>query len=284
MKNFYLLSILLILSVVNHSQTFLNSDKNGDGDNYIFFNHQPILTEPLNQITPDWIYDTKAIILSSLKSADVNGDGIKEIIVSTYDTIPGSPYGAGLIFVLDLAGNNLAGWPLRMVGAPIPATVTIGDIDNNDSMEVVVGSWDKLYAFDFRGNLKPGFPQNLGTSQASTLFDLDKDGTLEIIYPSDNKNLYIFKSDGTLLSGWPQALPELPGSPAIADIDNDDEFEIVAGTFQGPVGPDPFKLYAWEIDGNVINGFPVSLSGVIKSTPAKSKMIALGPLCNMPST
>jgi len=60
----------------------------------------------------------------------------------------------------------------------------------------------------------------------------------------------------------------MPGSPAIADIDNDGEFEIVAGTFQGPVGPDPFKMYAWEIDGSIINGFPVTLSGVIKSTPA----------------
>jgi hypothetical protein len=114
----------------------------------------------------------------------------------------------------------------------------------------------------------PGFPINLGTSQASTLFDLDKDGTLEIIYPSDNNKLYVFKYDGTLLTGWPQALPEMPGSPAVADIDNDGEFEIVTGTFQGPVGPEPFLLYAWENNGTIINGFPVSLSGVIKSTPA----------------
>ncbi len=268
MKKLYFLSILLIFSAVNFSQSFINSNHQEDGINYLLFNHQPRFIESVNQITPDWIYDTKAIILSSLKSADLNGDGIKEIIVSTYDTIPGSPYGAGLIYVLDITGNNLAGWPLRMVGVPIPATVSIGDLDNDDSLEVVVGSWNRLYAFDLHGNMKLGFPKNFGTSQTSTLFDLDKDGTLEIIYPSDNNNLYIFNSDGSLFPGWPQALPELPGSPAIADIDNDDEFEIVAGTFQGPVGPDPFDLYAWEIDGNVINGFPVSLSGVIKSTPA----------------
>jgi hypothetical protein len=114
----------------------------------------------------------------------------------------------------------------------------------------------------------PGFPKNFGTSVAATLFDVDKDGFLEIIYPSSNKNLYVFRNDGSLLTGWPQVLPEMPGSPAVADIDNDDEFEIVAGTFEGPVSPDPFLLYAWENDGNVISGFPIALSGVIKSTPA----------------
>ena len=201
MKKLYFLSILLIFSAVNFSQSFINSNHQEDGINYLLFNHQPRFIESVNQITPDWIYDTKAIILSSLKSADLNGDGIKEIIVSTYDTIPGSPYGAGLIYVLDITGNNLAGWPLRMVGVPIPATVSIGDLDNDDSLEVVVGSWNRLYAFDLHGNMKLGFPKNFGTSQTSTLFDLDKDGTLEIIYPSDNNNLYIFISDGSLFPG-----------------------------------------------------------------------------------
>ena len=261
-------TFLFILSKLNFSQTFLSSDKNQDGSNYLIFKNQKALTEHLNQIIPDWIYDTQAPIFSGLKSADVNGDGVKEIVVSTFDTTDGNPYGAGLIYVLDKDGNNLAGWPKRLVGAPIPATVSIDDINNDGAMELVVGSWNQLFVFDYQGNNIPGFPKNLGTSVTATLYDLDKDGYLEIIYPSSNKNLYIFKYDGNSFTGWPQTLPEMPGSPAVADIDNDGEFEIVAGTFQGPVGPDPFKMYAWESDGSVINGFPVTLSGVIKSTPA----------------
>jgi len=268
MKKNLLLSILFIYSGVNFSQTFIESNQMKDEKNYLLFNHNPLSSESINQIIPDWIFNTKAPILSSLKAADINGNGAKEVVLSNYDTTTGNSYGAGMIYIIDMAGNNLNGWPIRMVGAPIPATVSIGDINNDDSLEIVVGSWDRLYVFNSRGNMLPGFPINLGTSQASTLFDIDKDGTLEIIYPSDNNNLYIFKYDGTMFSGWPQALPDLPGSPAIADIDNDNEFEIVAGTFQGPVGPDPFLLYAWENNGTIINGFPISLSGVIKSTPA----------------
>jgi hypothetical protein len=268
MKKYLLPGILLVFSVVNFSQTFLNSDKDKDGKNYLLFDHQPFSKGSINQITPDWMYDTKAPILSSLKSGDIDGDGIQEIVISTYDTTAGNQYGAGLIYIIKMDGTDLQGWPLRMVGAPIPATVSIGDINGNDSIEIAVGSWNKLYVYDNEGNMLPGFPQNYGTSQAATLFDLDRDGNLEIIYPSSNKNLYIFKHDGSFLNGWPQTLPEMPGSPAVADIDNDEEYEIVTGTFQGPVGPDPFKLYAWETNGTIIDGFPINLSGVIKSTPA----------------
>ena len=267
-KTLLTVTFLFIISILNFSQTYLSSDENLGVGNDLLFNNKPGYDKHLNQIIPDWIYDTEAPILSSLKSADVNGDGIKEIVVSTFDTTDGNPYGAGLIYVLDTEGNNLAGWPKRIVGAPIPATVSVGDVNNDDIMEIVVGSWNQLFVFDYQGNNVAGFPKSLGTSVTASLYDLDKDGYLEIIYPSSNKNLYIFKYDGSSLSGWPQTLPEMPGSPAIADIDNDGEFEIVTGTFQGPVGPVPFKMYAWEMDGNIINGFPVTLSGVIKSTPA----------------
>ena len=267
-KILLLITFPFILSNLNFSQTYLSSDKNQDGSNYLVFNQQKSIIEHSNQIVPDWIYDTQAPIFSGLKSADVNGDGVKEIVVSTFDTTDGNPYGAGLIYVLDTDGNNLTGWPKRIVGAPIPATVSIGDVNQDGAMELVVGSWNQLFVFDYQGNNIPGFPKNLGTSVTATLYDLDKDGDLEIIYPSSNKNLYIFKYDGSSFAGWPQTLPEMPGSPAVADIDNDGEFEIVAGTFQGPVVPDPFKMYAWESDGSVISGFPVTLSGVIKSTPA----------------
>jgi hypothetical protein len=268
MKKILPITFLFVLSNLNFSQTYLSSDENHAGNGYSSFNNKTNFVDHLNQIVPDWIYDTQAPILSSLKSADVNGDGIKEIVVSTFDTTDGNPYGAGLIYVLDTVGNNLAGWPKRLVGAPIPATVSIGDVNHDGAMEIVVGSWNQLFVFDSLGNNIPGFPKNLGTSVTATLYDLDKDGYLEIIYPSSNKNLYIFRYDGSSFAGWPQTLPEMPGSPAVADIDNDGEFEIVAGTFQGPVVPDPFKMYAWESDGGIINGFPVTLSGVIKSTPA----------------
>ncbi len=266
-KILLLLSCLSFLSTQIISQTFINSDESLDSKDYLKFSRKSFITKQANQIEPDWIFDTKATILSSLKCGDLNADGIKEVVISTMDT-SSNPYAGGFIFVLDIEGNNLNGFPKRITGSPIPATVAIGDLNNDDSLEIVVGSWNQLLVYDQHGNMLPGFPKNFGTSVAVTLFDVDKDGFLEIIYPSSNKNLYVFNYDGSLVTGWPQTLPEMPGSPAIADIDNDSEFEIVAGTFEGPVSPDPFYFYAWESDGNIMNGFPIALSGVIKSTPA----------------
>ena len=266
-KILQLLSCFSFFSVQVFSQTLISSDQSLDDKAYLNFNHSISLSEQLNQVVPDWIYDTKATILSSLKSGDLNADGVKEIIISTMDT-SSNPYAGGFLYVLDTDGNNLTGWPKRIAGSPVPATVAIGDIDNDDSLEVVVGSWSQLLVYDHHGNMLPGFPKNYGTSQAATLFDIDKDGFFEIIYPSSNNNLYVFNNDGSLLTGWPQTLTEMPGSPAVADIDNDEEFEIVTGTFQGPVSPDPFLFYAFENDGNIVNGFPIPLSGVIKSAPA----------------
>jgi hypothetical protein len=266
-KFLLLLSCFSFLSSQIFCQNFISSYKGLDDKSSLIFNHSTSFTEQANQIIPDWIYETKATVLSSLKCGDLNADGVKEIVISTMDT-SSNPYAGGFIYVLDINGNNLTGWPKRIIGTPVTATVAIGDLNNDDSLEIVVGSWNQLLVYDHRGEMLPGFPKSFGTSQAATLFDIDKDGYLEIIYPSSNKNLYVFNNDGSLQTGWPQFLPEMPGSPAVADIDNDDEYEIVTGTFEGPVGPDPFLLYAFEYDGNVINGFPIPLSGVIKSTPA----------------
>ena len=50
----------------------------------------------------------------------------------------------------------------------------------------------------------------------------------------------------------------------MADIDGDGELEIAAGTYAGPVGPDPYEVYVWELDGSVVPGFPVATSGTVK--------------------
>ena len=100
MKKLLILIILLVFSVVNFSQTFLNITEDKDEMNYLLFNYQDISTKSINQIIPEWIYDTGAPILSGLKSGDIDGDGIKEIVISTYDTTDGNQYGAGLIYII----------------------------------------------------------------------------------------------------------------------------------------------------------------------------------------
>ncbi len=231
-------------------------------DFFITNTDQTILLEKRER---DWNYHTQSPVLSALKIADLDGDGIKDVIMTTYGHQP-NPYSSGLVYAIDINGNDLPGWP-KQVGSPISATAAIGDINNDGITDIVVGSWSTLYVWDSSGNPLPGFPIYHGANKSPVLFNVDEDEELEIIYPTGN-SLYIFNYDGTVLPGWPVSAPEDIGSPAIADIDNDGEFEFVAGTYQGPVVPESFEIYAWNIDGSVVDGFPFETCGVVKAAPA----------------
>jgi hypothetical protein len=225
--------------------------------------------EKMHSIQPvdvtDWSIILGVPMLSSLHIADLDNDGVFEIICTTYGPPP-NPYSAGQIAVFDVDGNPFPGWPVT-TSSPFPATAAIGNVDGDDHLEIVVGDWSNMYALNHDGTLVSGWPIANGISYSPALEDIDGDGDLEIIYPSGNF-LYIRHGDGTLLDGWPVFAPETVGSPAIADIDEDGEMEIIAGTLSGPTNPDPYEVYVWNKDGSVLTGFPVATSGVVISTPA----------------
>jgi hypothetical protein len=261
------LIILLIYMVAKGSlfckTEFIKSSSSDTGEDLVINNsHQ---TNLLKNRERDWNYHTQSPVLSSLKIADLDGDGVKDIIMTTYGHQP-NPYGAGFVYAIDINGNDLPGWP-KQVGSPFSATAAIGDINNDGITDIVVGSWSTFYVWDSSGNLHPGFPLYYGAHKSPVLFNVDDDEELEIIYPSGS-SLYIFNYDGSILPGWPVSAPYDIGSPAIADIDNDDEYELVAGTFQGPVVPESFEIYAWNMDGSVVEGFPFETCGVVKAAPA----------------
>jgi len=217
--------------------------------------------------TPDWIYYSNAPMLSSLTFADVNGDSIEELIATTYGTGP-NPYSEGIIYVIDLDGTNLPGWP-KTISSPIPSTPAIGDLDGDGLNEIFVGSWNQAHLLNDDGSYAPGWPLSYGAYYSPSLEDIDNDGDLEIVYPSSNSFLYIFEGDGTPLPGFPVSVPhDYPGTPAVGDIDGDGEIEIISGINRGPVTSGQFELYAWNMDGSIVDGFPVFLCGIIKSSPA----------------
>jgi hypothetical protein len=212
-----------------------------------------------------WAYCTAAPILGSVRIADVSGDGYDDIVVATYGQGP-NPYQEGYIHVIDRFGSALPGWPVQTPSC-IPATAGVGDLDGDGTQEIVVGDWLSLSVYRSDGSVYPGWPKWLTTYQSCCLEDVDGDGDLEIIHPQDDR-LSVYHHHGATLPGWPYQCPESVTAPSVADIDGDGAPEIVAGTYQGPTSPDPFEVYAWELDGTVMPGFPFATSGTVKSTPA----------------
>ena len=213
----------------------------------------------------DWSIQLNAPMTSSLKLADVTGDGYQEVVATTYGPQP-NPYNGGRVFVVDKDGEILPGWPLE-TNSPFSSGAAIGDVDDDGDMEIAVGSWSSMYLLNADASNYEGWPIGTGVNYAPSLADIDGNGDLEIIYPSGNI-LYVRNHDGSYFDNFPVSAPEQLGSPAIGDIDNDGQLEIIACTLAGPVGPDPYEIYAWKLDGTVMDGFPVATSGVVKSTPA----------------
>lgn len=184
---------------------------------------------------------------SGVSFADINNDGYLEIIAGSTDNT---------VHIWDYLGNELSGWPITLPSM-VQSKVAIGDIDNNGDLEIVIAARDGyVYVYHHNGTIFTGWPQNANGViglVAPALFDLDQNGDLEIIMPQMQSgqpgHVYVWHHDGQVYTGWPQNTDYLAvATPAVADIDNDGLFEIVALSY--------YSVYVWDQDGNVKPGWP----------------------------
>ncbi|NLE45252.1 MAG: VCBS repeat-containing protein [Chloroflexi bacterium] len=195
-------------------------------------------------------------IWSSAALADLDGDGLNEIILGT-DSHP--QYNGGSVWVF--RGNNTIypGWPVYTTQI-IQSSPAVADLNGDGTLEIVVGTGTnypgtggyKVYAFDRNGGNFPGWPVatsgNMPNSPA--LADLDGDGKMEVIIgcgaepdfanPSicNGNHMYVLRYNGTAMPGYPasvrKAIPWDPAAygavaipPVIADINGDAKAEIL---------------------------------------------------------
>ncbi len=225
---------------------------------------------------------------SSPKLADVNRDGVLDILVGTGD---------GRVHVRSgVTGDALLGFPVstdpiavhpsraydyREVPVPresILASLAADDLDQDGRTEIVAASLEgKIYVWDDHGRLRAGFPVTTdprfsnpanrnksndtdpAVSGAPTLVNLDgpEEANLEIVVAAWDGQVYAWRSNGTLVDGFPVRLADrnkvtvdestgvvaaiagtqlgsrpakVVGSPAVGDLDGDGFAEILVGS------------------------------------------------------
>ena len=148
-------------------------------------------------------------------------------------------------------------WPVslsEMAGHP----ASIGDVDADGRLEVVITTGDALQVFDREGQLlmsqSTGFDPFVGPA---ALGDLDRDGDLEIVAATHGSDVHGWHHDGGVLAGqWPIDAANLGAIAglSIANLEGSADPEVVA------TGSGGFAT-VFQSDGSTRAGWPQTLMG-----------------------
>ncbi len=174
--------------------------------------------------------------------ADLDGDGYLDIVLATaegnfdasfggdaggwtcpYDAPAGgiNGYCGGSVYVFDRQANVLPGFPRYFLEA-MGSTPAVADVNNDGRAEIFVGAGDYYYKFS---------PD----------------------HPTYGLRMYGLDFQGNDLPGWSGGKSVGAGvqsSASIGDIAGDSQPEIVVGGMNR-------RLYAWNVDGSAVSGFPM---------------------------
>lgn len=176
------------------------------------------------------------------------------------------------VYGLHHDGTPVVGWPVTMGRyTSSNSTIAAGDIDGDGDLELTCGSnttANRVFVWHHNGALAEGWPVRLHSwvNTSPSLADFDMDGDLEIVV-SNADNLEssefitcVFNNDGTIADGWPQEMVHSAYgcSPAIGDIDQDGELEIVSAPSWNFTEQYAW-IYAWNFDGTPADGWPLQI-------------------------
>lgn len=194
---------------------------------------------------PDYYFDSTPVV------CDLNGDGVKDILISARPT---SGAQQRQLFVIDQNGNVLSGWgsnqkvPLKNDIATSHMPV-VGDINNDGVLEVIALGENCIKIWKKGGTLLREIPMvNIPNSLSSInpiLADIDGDNKAEIVFGYKSL-IHAYKYDGSQAEGFPLnvdgGVREIQASVCVADVTGNGKNNLVAGVEE--------KIYMWETEGN----------------------------------
>ena len=262
---------------------------------------------PIDVCHPENCGNRAARIITSVSVGDLEGDGDLDFVFGTNETTGGDKYSVTHAFD-GLSGTPLEGWPIKdaglvneaallpLIGEGHPASVALGDIDQDGTLEIVdaimLGQTDVLnaqgevfldlaYAADKYGEKSDSNePSFVAMSGNPALGDVNGDGILDPIMGGAGTYAVVSLAlstaldfqhvlggwdgaTGEFLEGWPRQIEDFQFlvAPAIADISGDGMPEVIYASAGYVVG-------AWDAQGRVPEGWPKFTGQWVLGSPA----------------
>jgi hypothetical protein len=196
------------------------------------------------------------MVHSSPTIADVDGDGVNDVVVASHD---------GVVRVFKADGRAARGWPQSVSVVPgfrvgIDAAPTVADLDRDGSAEVVIGAGllrdprqhGGVVVFNRNGTTRWRFrtqDRRAGADGysdavfgAPAVGDVTGDGYPEVVFGSYDHHIYVLDRHGRNVPGSPFYNEDTVwSSPALADVDGDGGVEVFIGTDQSPGGQEDVR-------------------------------------------
>lgn len=192
---------------------------------------------------------TSDAVISSPVAWDLDGDGVLEIAVGSWD---------GYLYLLDADLGDLPGWP-KFSRRGFFSSPALADLDGDGQLEVLIGSEaGMLYAWHADGSDVEGFPVDLGYKLWASPVVLDSDQ----IAIGGKEQMFVVDRRGQPAAGWPQPMQGWPDATAAYAAG------LLAVTTLTPGDPSRGWVYVWQENGTLVSGFPVKLPVDSDSSPA----------------
>lgn len=195
---------------------------------------------------------------------DIDNDGEKDIVI----------YSSESRYIFNLDGTTKAGFPIhtdpnQRYSYQSPLLV---DFDGNQQYEIVGsthGDAPQFYVLNSDGSFHNGWPIDVPgaswTYSPPTVVEIDGDYRIFMSRPistTPGPMLFNWDAEGNLQSGFPiTKAGGLEGLISVADVDNDDAFELIFGANIIDTAGYGF-IHAYELDGvTEVDGFPIRPRG-----------------------
>jgi hypothetical protein len=205
---------------------------------------------------------------------DVDGDEQLEIVLASDEVYVWNADGSEIV-----DGDDDAQTTGPITGADgqfEPAGVALGELDGQPGLEIIASeraNAREIHVLRSDGTPLPGWPRALMGSwnwATPAVGDVDGDGDNEVVVNDTGGRTFVWHHDGTELRDG-DGDPATDGvflqrneawgfsSPALFDLDGDGAAEILFGTRYENGTPN--GLEAYDADGTLVPGFPVSTGG-----------------------